>query len=201
MKILSRDFSIKEKILLLVLTVFLLGLCYFQFLELPMRNAISSAQSEQEGLEYELEIAYLQLSQLQSMQSDLDSVMASDNVSIMPSYNNSKAELKFLNDIMDTYADQYEIHLSEVTRDSDQIRRKFTIKLVTADYTMARRVINSLESSEDRCRVQDLKCTTSEDNLEGSVITLNFTVVFYETMVGGTEDGALPEDSAGQSSN
>ena len=41
MKIWSRDFTRFEKTLLLILSVILIGLVYFQFVEKPVRRAIS----------------------------------------------------------------------------------------------------------------------------------------------------------------
>ena len=54
MKFLSRDFTLKEKILLLVLLLLLFGLAYYRFVYVPCSEAISRAQSEQETLQTDL---------------------------------------------------------------------------------------------------------------------------------------------------
>ena len=46
MKILSRDFTLKEKILLLLLSAVLVGLFYYQFVDQPVRMALNSCASE-----------------------------------------------------------------------------------------------------------------------------------------------------------
>ena len=50
MKLMSRDFTRKEKVLLLILTMILLGAVYYLAVDQPVRSAISEAVSEQENL-------------------------------------------------------------------------------------------------------------------------------------------------------
>ena len=54
MKLMSRDFTRKEKVLLLILTMILLGAVYYLAVDQPVRSAISEAVSEQENLNTQL---------------------------------------------------------------------------------------------------------------------------------------------------
>ena len=100
MKVLSRDFTRTEIILIIVLALILLGLAYYQFVERPVRASIANAQSEAGMLETELAAAQARLTAAQKVKNSMDELEASGQLSWMGSYNNSKAEVAFLNDIL-----------------------------------------------------------------------------------------------------
>ena len=54
MKLMSRDFTLKEKIILLVLALVLLGTLYYFGVDQPVRRAINNTVSEREMLNTEL---------------------------------------------------------------------------------------------------------------------------------------------------
>ena len=54
MKALSRDFNAKEKLLLLLLSLVLVGLAYYQFVDKPVREALATARAESDSLKVEL---------------------------------------------------------------------------------------------------------------------------------------------------
>ena len=54
MKVLSRDFSTKEKLLILVLALVLVALAYYQFVHRAVVDALASAQAEADSLTVEL---------------------------------------------------------------------------------------------------------------------------------------------------
>lgn len=192
MKVLSRDFSLKEKLLLLLLSLVLVGLAYYQFVDQPVRSKVESAHAEASSLSAELKTVDAKLERMHRMRDELDDVTAGGSASEMGSYNNSKEEYTLLNDILgDTL--KYSITFANVTRDGDQIRRNFTFQFTTDDYEAMERMIGELEENHYRCLIGDLRCTASRDGdvTEGN-ITVNGTATFYETMVGGTPDAGLP---------
>ena len=192
MKVLSRDFTLKEKLLLLLLGLILVGLAYYQFVDRPVRTALESARAEADSLSTELKTVEAKLERMRRMRSELEDVTAGGSASEMGSYNNSKEEYTILNDILSD-ALQYSITFANVTRDGDQIRRDFTLQFTTDDYEDMERKIAELTESHYRCMIGDLRCTASRDSnvMEGN-ITVNGTATFYETMVGGTPDAGLP---------
>ena len=189
MKMWSRDFTRKEKALLLVLVIVLLGLAYYQFVDKPVRSEIAAAEAECASLQSELDVVQLELARLEKMQSELDGI---EGASVMGSYNNSAAELKLLNDVLaDTL--QYTISFANVTRNGDQIRRDFTLQFKARDYDAMQDIVRRLCDGEYRCLVGDMRCSLVNDIQ--NYVTVNATATFYETMVGGTPDAGLPADS------
>ncbi len=193
MKTWSRDFTVKEKILLLLLVVILLGLVYYWFVDQPVRTSIAAAEAECESLRVELETVRLQVSKMEEMESELDSIEGSGIRSYMGSYNNSEAELALLNDVLATTL-QYTISFSDVTRDGDQIRRNFTLQFKAANYDATRDILSKLSGGMYRCLIGDIRCVAG--NEKDSTVTVNASATFFETMVGGTPDAGLPQDTA-----
>ena len=65
MKIMSRDFTLPEKILLLVLALILLGLVYYWFVDQTVRSSITASNIEADGIQVQMDaveqrILYLQ---------------------------------------------------------------------------------------------------------------------------------------------
>jgi len=190
-KIMSRDFTRTEKILIVVLALILLGLVYYQFVDKTVRASITNAQSEAQMLQTELDAAQARLAAAQNVKRSMDELEVSGQKSWMGSYNNSKAEVTFLNAILaDTL--QYSVTFSNVTRTGNQIRRSFTLEYRTGSYASAHEIMARLSQSHDRCLVSDASCSQEND---GTVVVRQ-AATFYETMVGGVPDAGLPADSA-----
>lgn len=197
MKIFSRDFTLREKILLLVLVLFLVGLAYYQFVDQPVRSAIESARMQENVLSEELSAIQMKIDKLENMKNELDGILTSGTIGKMGSYNSSKDEMKMLNDILDA-ADKYSISFADVTRTGDQIRRNFSLQYITSDYDTAIGILSRLTNGEYRCLLSDVGCNINRSDGFNEQVSVNVTGTFYETMVGGTPDAGLPEDSAVQ---
>ena len=194
MNVLSRDFTLREKILLLVMAMVLIVIVYYWFVDKPVRVAIEKSRAEQRAMETELQAAEKRVNELRRMQSELDGIMEGGKVSVMGSYNNSKEELRLLNDILNGTR-QYSISFADVTRDGDQIRRDFTLNFTASDYNTVKQIISKLSDSELRCLIGDIRCAATGNN-SGNWVSVIATATFYETMVGGTPDAGLPADKA-----
>ena len=209
MKILSRDFTPREKIMILILALILLALCYYQFLSVPCANAIESANLRQETLEIDLLAAQMKEGKLKQMQSELDLLNEMQQTSRMGSYNNSKAELSLLNGVLES-ANDYAVTFSGVTRDGDQIRRNFSLQFTARDFDAVKEIIDKLTKSEYRCLIGNIHYTTvqvkSKDVIENAVervvdgvtyyeqVSVTAVATFFETMYDGTPDAGLPPD-------
>ena len=193
MKRLSRDFTIREKILLLILALLLVGFAYYRFVDVPVREGIASAQSKQDSLSTELTIVEAKVRSLEKMQNELDDIAKQGTVSYMPSYNNAKNVNRLLNDVLGPL--DYAVNFTQLTRTGNQIRRNVSLQFTSPDYETMETVLRELSESEYRCLLNDLKGSVNTLR-DGGTITVNLTATFFETMVGGTEDAGLPADSA-----
>ena len=200
MKVLSRDFTLKEKILLLILSLALIGLAYYQFIDQPVRRELDTAKAEKETLQIELDAVQMQLAQLKRMEKELESLSKNNTMGIMGSYNNSKAEIALLNDILED-TQQYSIAFSDVTRNGDLIRRNFSLQFTASGYEEAVQMLTRLSRSECRCRLGNVYCQSEDGNVLKGPVSVSATATFYETMVGGKADAGLPKDQAASGAN
>ena len=202
MKRLSRDFTRGEKALLLLLALVLLGLTYYLVVDRPVRAALESARAEKEAIRTELTTLQGRIARMEKMEQELKAIRANPGVSRMGSYNNSKAELDFLNELLDE-TDEYTVTFTGVTRDGDQVRRNFRLNFAVQDFTTAERLLKKVYGCEMRCLLNDLNYSRTRtyynttDRLRYARdyydrVTVTATATFYETMVGGTADAGLP---------
>ncbi len=195
----SREFSAREKVLLVVLVLMILGFVYYRFVDQPIRRELAEAEAERASLQSELAGVRSKIRELQRMRDEIDEITAGGRNSYMPSYNSAKAELALLNDILNRYAAQYSVSFTSVTRSGDQIRREFKLEFTAADYDSVGDIIDKLTGVEYRCMLGDCDCSAVEvrnaQGREETALSVSTTATFFETMAGGTADAGLPPDS------
>ncbi len=185
MKYLNHDFSLKERILVCIISILLFAVVYLYFIRMPLNAAIRNASSQKANIELELTAASSKLTRYQRMEEELENASAS----YMPSYNASKKEVTFLDTIFKNTI-QYGIKNTGVTREGNLIRRSFYFDFVVNSKEEVQGILKQLIRSDYRNLVQDI--STSLTN-KGYVVTGN--VIFYETLADGIPDAALPPDS------
>ena len=188
----------KRWILLLIIAVIIaLLVCYILFVDRPVRDGMKTIEEAAAAIEPEAAQMDAQLAELETMRSEMEQIeTGQEERSYMPSYNSSKTELDFLNRTL-SWAEDYYIGFDQVTRSGNQIRRGFSLQFKTSNYASAVSILNDLENGENRCLVGDLSFSPTERGaslMEGGV-QVSCSAVFYETVVGGTPDAELPEDS------
>ncbi|MDO4501212.1 MAG: hypothetical protein Q4B60_08105 [Erysipelotrichaceae bacterium] len=185
MNIFSRDFTLREKFTIGLLFALIIGICYSQFIDKPIKRSIANSEAQIDSLNTELMITNMKIQSLQMMKDELETILNDPNITVMPSYNAVKSELSFLNDIL-SMSKTYNITLADVTRDSDQIRRDVAISFTADSYEQAKTIIEALSASKDRCLISNVSISN------GNGVSVNLQLTFYETMVGGVADTGLP---------
>ena len=180
------NFSRKEKLMIFVLAILLIGLIYYRFVHISVNNAIISADNEAQALQTELDLANARLNRIKGAKDKMGTGMQR-----MESYNGSKTETAFLNTVLAAATD-YSVTFDDVTREGNQIRRNFHLKYTAANYDAAMSIMKDLTTGEYRCLVGDMKCSIDKSG----ITTVDASGTFYETMVGGTKDSALPPDKS-----
>lgn len=202
MKNLSREFSRREKLLILIMVLILVFAGYYKFVFQATKNTIEESNQKAAAYEAELITIQIQLDRMEQMRQELEKEKSNASMSYMFSYNNINAEIEFLHQILDDTTLDYRLSFSDVMRDGDQIRRPVSIQFTAADYDTAERIINSLENCRMRCLISQVQANAVEYNyyanraesrdLQNSAVSASCSVIFYETMVGGQEDAGLP---------
>lgn len=196
MKLITREFTPREKFLLLVLSALLLVLVYYLAVDSPVRSGIEAARAEEASLKEQVARVNARLADIDLMEQELKEAEAEGRLlSRMPSYSGEKKEVDFLHNTLAGTLDYY-IGFDEVTREGDQIRRNFSLQYKCPGYDSAEEVMRRLEQSRIRCLIGDVAITPAGDrsSISGQgPVQVNCTATFYETMQGGTWDRELPK--------
>ncbi len=198
MKTFNREFTVKEKALLVILVLIILGAIYYLMVYQPVTDSLRSARNEKLNLEDEILVAETKANQILNMQKEISGMESSGHILTgMPSYNAGKAEIDFLHETLSAQTTDYYVGFTQLTRQGNQIRRNFTLNFSADSYATAKKIVDTLENSEIRCLIGDMVVISGENGeslMEGPV-EVNCVATFYETMYGGKEDSDLPEDS------
>ena len=197
MKLLSREFSFREKVLIVILVVIVIVLGFIVFIRRPISESTTEAQNRISELETENTLLLAQAAKYTDMADEIEKIQEESGPSYLPSYNNSKEEVNFLNSIL-SKADTYTVSFTKVTRNSNLIRRSFSVNYTASTYDQAMDILKELDQCEYRCILGEVNVSSSTTK---NVTTYAVATVgtFYETMADGTADSALPEDSDNKS--
>lgn len=189
MNSLTRDMSTTERVLFVVLGLMLIGAAYYFFVHMEVTSAIDAAHAERDAVVVELDAQRKHLMELRNMENEMDALETSGSLARMESYNNSKAEIALLNDIL-SVTNGYAVTAGDLTRHTDQIRRTFRLSFKVDSFETAEKVITQLSESECRCLLSDMTCKADGKGM----VDFTLMATFFETMVGGEADAGLPPD-------
>ena len=194
----SKGLTTREKTLICILLLIIIGAVYFLVVHQPVSDGIESERSRTASIEDELIIVNAQAQKMAGMKTEMaDLEKKGLSLSEMPSYNSSKQEIDFLHDVLSAQTLDYMVNFTKVTRMGNQIRREFSLRFTAKNYDDAEKIVDALEKSEIRCLIGDLDMgpVESEGSLFDDQVDVACVATFYETMYGGRADSDLPEDS------
>ena len=200
MKGLTRNFSRKEKVLIVLMVIVLLILAYSQFVDKPIKQSIEDERSQQNSIRTEIEAVNSQILEMEQMQQEIAELESIGKIILMPPYNASQKETNFISNVLQT-TKGFNIAIADCTRNGDQIRRQFTVTFTTDTYKEMEWFLTKVSECPYRCLISEARCsvgrqrTPEGEEVSNVVTTLTFT--FFETMVGGTPDAALPSERPG----
>ena len=195
MKILSRDFSLKEKLLLLVLLLLLLGLVYYRFVHVPVNESLEKAADNKASLEIEVTAVETKAAQLAKMKAEIDDITASGAFKSMPSYSNRNQVITLLNDVLGSLGYSATFDAPYHKDGSNQVRRNISLQFTAPDYETVESVLARFAGSEYRCLIGNVSVTSSnrkfDESGEQRACSVNCTLTFFETLAGGAADDEL----------
>ncbi len=192
MKFLSRDFTKREQVLLIILGLLLVLVVYYYLVDMPLRSETQRLESERVGLEADVAVAEAKVAEYQRMEEQLAKL--GDSATYMESYNNRTNEINFLNDLLSSTS-AYSISFSPVTVEGNQVRREFQLAYTCGSYSQAMDILGKLTYGHYRCLISDVGCAPVQNSNSALTGAVNVTVsaTFYETLVGKNTDAGLPE--------
>lgn len=186
----SREFTTREKILLLVLCVLLLGIVYYEFIIKDVDETIK--QYDTEDLETELLIEQTKAQSIMDMEAEMKNTKAETD-SVVASYSNIKNEISALNDIF-AAASTYNFDFNQAMKDGDAVRRDINISFTAGSYSTAERIIEKLHDCKYRCLIRNISINTSSgEGISSGSVSVSMTVTFFETMYNANTTDGLEE--------
>lgn len=189
----NRAFTKREKVMLVILAVLIIGIGYFKFLLEPVNAGIENYR-QMEAMEQDqiLQNATL-VQQKRQMEQELEALFESGDPSPIPTYDNSANLLVELHKILEGSA-EYTLNFTGTNPMDVQylIGRPVSLTFRTASYSAARRIIDKLHNSSNINSISDLSIQFNSDHnqiiywnesTEDSdkyPIVVSLTITYYE---------------------
>lgn len=173
-----RAFTTREKALLVILAVLLIGIGYFKLLLEPVNDRITAYQTDMAAEQDEILQNTAILARMREMQTELEQIHAAGNVKPLPAYDNADALLVELNTIL-SRSTNYSLNFGRtaVLDDSPYIlRRPLSLSFTSESYAQARAILDSLHDSDNINQISDLSITFQKDD----PVSVTLTITYFE---------------------
>lgn len=194
----NRAFTTREKVLLVILAVLIIGIGYFKLLLEPINTSIENYRNMTASEQDEILVNTALLQKKKQMETELEELFASGDPSPIPVYDNSGNLLVELHRILDKSLD-YSLNFSGVsTMDVEYlVRRPVSLTFQAPIYAQARAIINELHDSDNVNCISDLSMQINNGNLDYTneiihwdedddsdyYITVSLVITYYERIV------------------
>lgn len=176
----NREFTKREKVLLLIFAVLLIAVGYYKLLLEPINNQIESYRSLTQEEQMQMETAQMQAVRMKQMETEIAQAKAAGIERTIPDYDNSAVLLPQLYQIMDSTI-EYAMDFDEITFEGNIAARPVQIEFETANYQKARRVIDKLCTTGYAMQIEDMTIQEARTTDKRSVHTY-LSITFFEAV-------------------
>ena len=169
-------FTNREKILLVILAIMLIAVGYWKLILTPINDDIADLQSKTASEQDAMIQSAAQLSQLNRMKSELETVLADPDAKPLPDYDNSERLLVELNTILS--GTDYTLNFANPTpleTGSAILARPISLTFEVSTYSAARAVLDALHDSQYVNLISDLNM-----DLKGSTVRTTLSLTYFE---------------------
>lgn len=189
----NRAFTKREKVMLVILAVLIIGIGYFKFLLEPVNAGIENYRQMEAMEQDQILLNATLVQQKRQMEQELEALFESGDPSPIPTYDNSANLLVELHKILEGSA-EYTLNFTGTNPMDVQylIGRPVSLTFRTASYSAARRIIDKLHNSSNINSISDLSIQFNSDHnqiiywnesTEDSdkyPIVVSLTITYYE---------------------
>jgi len=179
--VLSREFTIKEKILLLILAVILLAELYFLMVHQRVEREFAEAASRIEVATVSYNIERTKGTRKQEMLKKIREAAQDSSARPLPEYDNSTNVVAYLNGVL-AAAEEYNLVFNEVEFSNYVALRPINMSFSCRGYPAIRDIVGQLENGPYYCEVTGLSMAAENgvEDMTGEVVSVQMTAVFYE---------------------
>lgn len=174
-----REFTAREKLLLVILALLVIAIGYFKLILEPINNSITEYTAKASAEQDEMIQNTAILTRMNAMRAELDEIYASDDARPLPSFSNSDRLLVDLNVILLPCTDYTLNFGSTSVLDGNYIlRRPLTLTFTAESYPLARQILNDLHDSDDINQISDVSIRfLEEDAVEVTLLISYFELI------------------------
>ncbi|MDR0952404.1 MAG: type II secretion system protein M [Oscillospiraceae bacterium] len=193
---LSKSFTNREKLLVLILCILMLIAFYYFAIQKPVTESIEAAEEEYTQLQDELMVETAKAAQLMKMRTELKEAGYEDGVeSDIPYYDNIQNLVKQLDTVLNGVSG-YQISFSNPAANGNLATRGVSLSFSSPNYAAARSIITNLYSGPYRCAVTSMQLSPSGSELTDGAVAVSLSLIFFEYVMPTTTDAATAETSA-----
>ena len=194
----NRAFTTREKVLLVILAVLIIGIGYFKLLLEPINTSIENYRNMTASEQDEILANTALLQKKKQMETELEELFASGDPTPIPVYDNSGNLLVELHRILDKSLD-YSLNFSGTSPMDVEylVRRPVSLTFLAPTYAQARAIINELHDSDNVNCISDLSMQINNGNLDYTneiirwdlddnsdhYVTVSLVITYYERVV------------------
>jgi len=180
----TKKFSTREKVLLVILAVALVAALYFWLVLKPSIETMSTAQTEIDEIEESLASEEAKAEDIADMQAALEEMSGNVEMksTITPLYNNFQYLLTELNSVLSS-VDGLILNSSDLVFEDGLVNREIQLVFYTNNYASARDIIYKLYSGSYSCDITALKLSLAQadaTDLTTSQVMVTTTIMYYE---------------------
>ena len=178
----GRSFTNREKVLMVILAVLLIGILYFKVLLEPVNDSIAQYEQDTETEQTEIVKNTAQVTKMKKMQEELTELKKSGDAKPLPSYDNSDAMLVELNSILASASDYSLTFGSTETLEEESyiLRRPVSLVFYAGSYQQARSILDALHNSDNVNQISDLTITFKDDQSVAVTLSISFFELINE---------------------
>ena len=180
--VLTRSFTRREQVMIIVLVLTILVGLYFYAVHYPIVNRMDEIAQEHEELALKTEVAEARYAIYQSMKAELEKIFAmpKDELTVMPEYDNFQTLMNYFNVIFQ--GTDPSLNFDAVRVDGKIAARTVRFSFTAEGYAQAKRILGQLTGTGYRCLMENVSLVPvdNEEEVETGALKVSGSITFYE---------------------
>lgn len=178
---LSREFTKREKILLLILALILLAEVYYLLVHQKVERDLAEARERTETAMVAYEIESAKAAKKQEMLKKIEEAKKDDSVQRLPDYDNATNVVAYMNGVMES-VEEYNLVFNNVDFRDYIAVRSINMSFSCQGYSAVKNIVTQLEESPYYCEVTGLLISAANELIDvtDGTVSVQMTAVFYE---------------------
>ncbi|MEG1561361.1 MAG: type II secretion system protein GspM [Raoultibacter sp.] len=199
-RLMTRAFSAREKVLLLVLSVLLIGACYYLLVVKNVADMKDNNAAQLEEVQMQIDAQQSLLLARSQMVKALEELGPTEQLPAVAVYDNVRNEINELNAAL-AGASTSNLSFGQPELDGTLVRRAVSVSYTVPTTEAAIAVMKELQNGTYACEILDFSLTNSLKTDGGvSSVAATLTLTYFETTTGSTNLSGLVEKAPASAS-